>query len=149
MTSGWGSRFTDETSFTLASGFPLAGRGTLVRMKRNQRWWETRRLVGTLVLAGLAVAFAGPTPSPAIHPSHDCHHAANVPTSSLPSGGSCDHGPGSPCAAMLDCQGTAPALIGAPIGPPVQSPVVASVSASRQALHRRLSLGPPTPPPNS
>lgn len=148
-TSGWGSRFTNETSFTLASGLPLAGRGTLVGMKRNQRQWGTRRLVGALVVAGIAVAFAVPAPAVAHHRSHECHHAASIPASSLPSGGGCDHGPGSPCAAMLDCQGTAPALIGAPIGAPLQSPVVASVAASGQALHRRLTLGPPPPPPNS
>jgi hypothetical protein len=111
-----------------------------------------RRLVGVLVLTGLTVMFAAPVPALAVRPSHDCHHPASTPTARLADGGAapgCDHGAGAPCAAMLDCTGAVSALAGAPVRPALQAPGVAANWAAAQALHGRLALGPPPPPPNS
>ena len=113
-------------------------------MRRPRR---TRRTVAGAILAALALAWS-PRPSPA-HPSHQCPPPPPGVTAVAPAPEHCHHAQSGPCGDMLGCLATPPAMLAANASPrllDVQGSVPAAPAA---ALHGRLALGPPTPPPTS
>lgn len=116
------------------------------------RWRFAKRLFAGVMLITIASAVAMPLPAHERATSADCHQAA-FPAALVPVHGSpapaCDHGPGTSCATMVGCLAVPSALT--PSRDRLTSlPVLgtpAPVAATR--LHGRLTLGPPTPPPNT
>jgi hypothetical protein len=100
-----------------------------------------------LTLACVALAML-PRPA-AARSSHDCPPPPAGVAALAPAPEHCHHAQSGPCGDMLGCLATPPAMLAASAGVrllAVQIPVPAAPAA---ALHGRLALGPPTPPPNS
>ena len=100
-----------------------------------------------LALFGVMLAWM-PRPV-ASQPSHECPPPPPGVTAVAPAPEHCHHTQSGPCGDMLGCLATPPAMLAAPAGPgPVDVHTAVLVTPAR-ALHGRLALGPPTPPPNS
>lgn len=111
-----------------------------------------RRSIAVGLLPCVVFAYALPLPVHERSGGPDCHHSPIVATVVAPdagSGGLCDHGTSTSCAAMLGCVPVPTALTSS--AAPLMLPFAFAAPASfgDGALHGRLGLGPPTPPPNS
>ena len=117
----------------------------VIVMDRRTGW--TRRTAAALTLACVALAML-PRPA-AARPSHACPPPPVGIAALAPAPEHCHHAQPGPCGDMLGCLATPPAMIAAGTSVrllDVQTPVPAAPAA---ALHGRLALSPPTPPPNS
>jgi len=117
----------------------------VIRMEQRTR--RTRRTGAALTLVALALAWL---PRPAVaRPAHDCPPPAAGVAALAPASDHCHHPQSGPCGDMLGCLATPPAMLTAPADARLLDVHSAVVATPGPALHGRLALGPPTPPPNS
>jgi len=100
-----------------------------------------------VALFGVMLAWF-PRPA-AAHPSHDCPPPPAGVAALAPAPEHCHHAQPGPCGDMLGCLATPPATLAAPAGVLPFDVRTAALVTPASALHGRLALGPPTPPPNS
>ena len=111
-----------------------------------------RRIVASVVLPLVLLAFIAPPAPHELTSDADCHHSAPTGTALSPgdaSSSGCDHSAGSACAAMVGCVVLPSALAAAAPRFSARAAVAVDAPSVNGALHGRLGLGPPTPPPNS
>jgi hypothetical protein len=106
----------------------------------------TRR-TAVLALACVALALL-PRPA-AAQAGHECPSPPTGAAAIVPAPEHCHHTQPGPCGDMLGCLSAPPAVLTAPAGARLLDVHVAVVPTPGPALHGRLALGPPTPPPNS
>ena len=111
-----------------------------------------KRLFAGAVLVSMIASAAQPLPSHERTASADCHQSA-IPVAAVSSTESeapeCDHGAGTGCAAMLGCVVLPSALTSVATRFNALGATTIVTPLANGALHGRLGIGPPTPPPNS
>jgi hypothetical protein len=102
------------------------------------------------VLPLLILAFASPL-APHEQSAVDCHPnaPAGIALSQGDSSTPCDHNADTACATMLGCVVLPSAVASVASRFSAQATVAVAAPFGNCALHGRLGLGPPTPPPNS
>lgn len=108
---------------------------------------RTRRITAGAVLAGVMLAWL-PRPVSA-KATHDCPPPAAGVAAVAPAPDHCQHAPASACGGMPGCLITPPAMLAAASSVSLLAAHPAAPVAYDPALHGRLALGPPPPPPNS
>lgn len=106
-----------------------------------------RRVAAGAALAALGLGVLPHAAAPVA--GHACPPPAAGVAAVAPAPEHCDHAQAGPCADMLGCFATAPALVTAPVAVRPVATFVAPPAASPAASPGQLPLGPPTPPPNS
>jgi hypothetical protein len=81
-------------------------------------------------------------------PSHPCPPPPPGVAAVAPAPEHCHHAQSGPCGDMLGCLATPPAMLVGAAGIRLLAARAAVPAAPAPALHDRLALGPPTPPPN-
>jgi len=117
----------------------------------RSRGGMARRLLASVVLASVTVAFAPPLRHEHAS-SPDCHNPATagaMASLTEASDGACEQMPLGACAAMVACASVAPAVLSTSLLVAIPAALGVVAVASSSTLHGRLALGPPTPPPNS
>ena len=119
-------------------------------MNARSRTPSWRRIAAAVVLPLLLLAFASPL-APHEQSAAGCHPTApaGIVLSQGDSSPQCDHTAGAACATMLGCVVLPSALASVASRFGAQAPVAVAAPFVNDALHGRLGLGPPTPPPNS
>ena len=121
-------------------------------MNAYSRTGSLRRIVATVVLPLVALAFIAPASPHEQASDADCQHGAPAGmtlSQGDPSPSGCDHAAGSACAAMVGCVVLPSALAAAAPRFSARAATAVAAPSVNGALHGRLGFGPPTPPPNS
>jgi hypothetical protein len=109
-----------------------------------------KALAVLMMVSVLGVSAVPATTHPPASAQQECEGhdsgGSQVPDQGVPG---CDHAPGSPCATMLGCVSTAPALASSLTRVSGGFVVGAPAPAALPSAHGRLALGPAPPPPNS
>jgi acyl-CoA synthetase (NDP forming) len=111
-----------------------------------------KRLLASAMLLSIAAAAVMPLPSHERTTLADCHQSASsaaAVSANASQATECDHSAGTACATMLGCVVLPSALASAATRFSAQATVAVVAPSVNAALHGRLALGPPTPPPNS
>ena len=103
--------------------------------------------MAAVALFGVILAWL-PRPA-AANPSHECPPPAAGVAALAPAAQHCEHVQPGPCDDMLSCLATPLATLAAHAGVLPFDVRTAVLVTPARALHGRLALGPPTPPPNS
>ena len=119
----------------------------IMQRRRTRRSGRTRRAAATGALLGVVLALL-PRPV-ASRSAHECPPPPPGVAALVPAPDHCAHAQPGPCDDMLGCLSAPPAMLTAPAGARVLDVRIAVQAAPGPALHGRLALGPPTPPPNS
>jgi hypothetical protein len=117
----------------------------VVTMDRRKRW--VRRVAAGVALAGVVLALL-PRPV-ASQSAHECPPPPSGVVALIPAPDHCHHAQPGPCEDMLGCLSAPPAMLTVPAGARLLDVHTAVRATPGPALHGRLALGPPTPPPNS